>query len=102
MSAGSNQIQRLQERYKSSMPEKAKLLTEHLHILIDNEVPSQNLYDVVREDVHKLAGSLGMYGYSDIAEVARDVMCIIDEQDAERLAIELLNLRNLLRQQANS
>ena len=96
MNTESPQIQRLRERFKSSMPEKANLLTQHLHVLLDHEEPIPEAYEAIKEDVHKLAGSLGMYGYSDLAKTARKVMEIIDDQDNDGLQHELLNLRNLL------
>ncbi len=96
MTSESQQIQELRERYKGSMPEKANMLTKHLHALLDHAEPPQEVYDVIKDDVHKLAGSLGMYGYADLAKVARDAMSTINEQDADRLQHELLNLRNLL------
>ena len=61
MNTESQQIQRLRERFKSSMPEKANLLTQHLHVLLDHEEPIPEAYEAIKEDVHKLAGSLGMY-----------------------------------------
>lgn len=102
MTSESTQIQQLRERYISSMPEKATMITNHIHVLLDQDTPSQETYDIIREDAHKLAGSLGMYGYNDIASVARKIMSIIDQSDAENLQLELLNLRNLLRQLAKS
>ena len=98
MTSESAQVQQLRERYISSMPEKATMITEHIHVLLDQDSPNQETYDLIREDAHKLAGSLGMYGYNDIASVARNIMSIIDQGDAEQLQLELLNLRNLLRQ----
>lgn len=101
MNSDSNEIQTLRDRYKESLYEKSNTINEHLHLLLDND-ESLNIVGPLRDDLHKLAGSLGMYGYSGLAKIARQAMNIIDEGDVGSLEHELLNLRNLLREHSKS
>ena len=103
MNSESKQIQVLRERYRDSLPEKSALITQHIQTLLDTNIDDlSEVFEEIRQDIHKLAGSLGMYGYSELAVIARRAMSIIDGDDKSGLEHELLNFRNLLIEQTKS
>lgn len=102
MSSESQSIQTLLSRYKRSMPEKAEIVSKHLDMLFDNDGVSSEVMDEIRENLHKLAGSSGMYGYDDLAEITRNAMQTADKRNVTGLQQELMVIRNLLRQYAKS
>lgn len=73
----SPQILALKERYKNSFEEKVQAL---LGYLADVERAGASLEHVseMRNFLHKLAGSSGMYGYSDISAASRNAMLMAD------------------------
>lgn len=66
----SPQVKALKERYKQSFVDKIELLNSQLLSLNQG---ADNLL-VIHENLHKLAGSSGMYGYSDISDLCRQTM----------------------------
>ena len=53
-------------------------------------------YSPFRVALHKLVGSSGMYGYSDIAQLSRAAMQSNQRNDAQLLVEQLNKLRDLL------
>lgn len=102
MNPESQQIKQLRHRYKGSLLEKADIVSEHLHSLLDMESPDESKLKTIRDDLHKFAGSSGMYGYDDIAGAAREGMAMIDDMNEVQLHHKLIALRNLLRGHAKS
>ncbi len=102
MNSDSHQIQALKNRYKSSLSEKAETIGEHLEAVSDSDQVDITKLEIIRNDLHKFAGSSGMYGYDDIADIARNAMAIIDGHNIEQLHYKLIDLRDLLYEHANS
>lgn len=61
MSQESTRVQLLRAQYQASLTSKAEQLSQ----VTDQELP---------EFLHRLAGSAGMYGYSNIASTARELL----------------------------
>ena len=70
----STNINAIQARYKASLGEKKMLIDNYRSRLFDTTSSLSELYEEVHADLHKLAGSLGMYGYDDLALQARLAM----------------------------
>jgi len=102
MNSESSQIKTLKDRYKSSLSQKADIVSGHLHSLLDMDSPNESTLKTIRDDLHKFAGSSGMYGYDDVAETAREAMATIDELNEVQLHHKLIALRNLLRNHSKS
>ena len=92
----SPQVAAIIERYKSSLIEKAELINQHLRNLVNEESVQQSALEDANQDLHKLAGSSGMYGYVDVSDLARLAMRNIADNDLKNLELSLLQLRNLL------
>lgn len=76
MREDSPQIQQLKERYRQSFPEKLEIIQKARSGVVDD-----NELTFAREELHKLAGSSGMYGYPDLAANCRSAMEILDSGD---------------------
>lgn len=76
------------------------MVSQHLEILLEEEEPASEVLGDIKQNLHKLAGSSGMYGYDDLANITREAMQLIDQNNYGRLQQQLLALRNLLRQHA--
>ncbi len=87
----SPQIQAIKERYKASFGEKKAIVEQ---IVMD--LGSGDDLQPAREELHKLAGSSGMYGYDDIALVCRMAMREIDTKEMDDLKYSLNKLIKLL------
>ena len=60
------------------------LIDNYRSQLFDRSSNLSKLYEEIHGDLHKLAGSLGMYGYDDLALQARLAMQFsLDEQKQE-------------------
>ena len=70
----SPQIQQLKQRYRQSFPEKLSIIEN-----IKQGIIESNSIDEAKSELHKLAGSSGMYGYPDLAQNCRDAMQKIDD-----------------------
>jgi len=77
MSADSPQIQQLKARYRESFPEKLEIILKARSELLED-----NNLTFAREELHKLAGSSGMYGYNDLASNCRRAMEKLDAGDS--------------------
>jgi len=86
MSVDSPQIKAIKERYKASFPEKLVIL-QTLREAVENEAD----FEYVHEELHKLAGSSGMYGYDDIAGLCRLAMQYTGKDSANRQPSKLLS-----------
>lgn len=90
----SPQVKALKERYKQSFMDKIELLNSQLVNLnqgVDNLVE-------IHENLHKLAGSSGMYGYSDVSDLCRQTMGSCAGQNPGDVADGLSALIRLLEQ----
>jgi len=100
MNNESIEIQAIKSRYKSSLVEKAEMINSYINQVLDTDFSEIEVYENLNGDLHKLAGSSGMYGYQDIADISRSSMKCIVNGDKETLQTNLVSLRNLLRQYA--
>ena len=105
MTAESPQVLALRERYQQSLITKSKELGELLKLISDAEQKtSWQLSDAdansLGEYLHKLAGSAGMYGYADVAQLARSAMVDNQQANMATLVTRLNDLRCLLEQHA--
>jgi hypothetical protein len=97
-----SRIQQLRDNYKQSMMAKSDALNsliEPLSILVPGHAAKDQLavWREVDEFLHKLAGSSGMYGYSEIEQSARAAMSESKREDLEALLYNLNHLSDLLR-----
>ena len=74
MSNDSPQVAAIRARYKASFNEKKSLIYGYLQSLKDDDVDVESVYLDLHSELHKLAGSSGMYGYDDISEICRLIM----------------------------
>lgn len=91
MSTDSPQVAALKERYKASFPEKVEIIKSTL-----DTVSSNGDLELVKEELHKLAGSSGMYGYQDLAAFCRGGMDKAERQDRGALLEDLNKIIDLL------
>ena len=101
MSTDSPQVAALKIRYQSSFSEKSTAVAEFQTILASEDSTycfsrvNQNS-ETVGDYLHKLAGSAGMYGYDDIAQIARTGMTQHKQEDLSGLQHSLKQIRDLL------
>ncbi len=91
MSTDSPQVAAIKERYKASFPEKVEVIRTALNSVFDNDD-----LEPVKEELHKLAGSLGMYGYQELAAHCRSAMEHIDQRNRGELINDLNAVIELL------
>ena len=91
----SPQIKALKERYKVSFTEKVELLNQQRDIFADGNPSSEQLVEL-HQQLHKLAGSSGMYGYLDINVLCREIMGKIDASNVADLVKQINKLTLLL------
>lgn len=101
MAEESSQVTALRHRYQSSLADKSRRLGELIDLLTgDGDVAALNAKaaddDLIEDYLHRLAGSSGMYGYDDIAILARAALANLRQGDGTRLAVKLVELRSLL------
>ena len=89
-------INEIKARYKSSFVDKKKIIDEFLSELDRSSGSATILYQKIHSDLHKLAGSLGMYGYDDMAVNARMGMEFADNEDKQSLEGSLKKLSVML------
>jgi len=87
-------INAIQARYKASFGEKKMMIDDYRSQLTSESGNLSLLYEEIHADLHKLAGSLGMYGYDDLAVQARLAMKFSLSQDKQPLdeSLERLSL----------
>jgi chemotaxis protein histidine kinase CheA len=100
MTQDSDQVRALRQRYKTSLLAKADSIKEQVHEIAVSEHANTQLLNALHADLHKLAGSSGMYGYTDIAELTRAAMQDIAEQSNSELLKHLRKLTDLLEHHA--
>jgi hypothetical protein len=90
----SPQIAAIKERYKMSFDEKIALLKTHHSGL------SEGAYSMpeIHANLHKLAGSSGMYGYGDINNLCRAAMASATAKKTSDLASDIDAIIRLLEQ----
>ena len=82
----SPQVAAIRARYQSSLKDKAEMLATHSAAVVSSKDNNLDVaLEALRDDLHKLAGSSGMYGYEDISKVCRHAMSAIDEEKLEDL-----------------
>ncbi len=97
MENDSPQIKAIRARYKTSLNEKAELIERYIAEL--SEDSSKNIPEnitIFRSELHKLAGSSGMYGYQDVCDLCRQAMDRIDTQNLAELPSITSQLHELL------
>ena len=87
-------IDAIQARYKASFSEKKMMIDGYRSQLLDESNNLSHLCEEIHGELHKLAGSLGMYGYDDLAVQARLAMRLSLTQEKESLdeSLERLSL----------
>ncbi len=91
MGSDSPQVQELKKRYRASFPEKLTVIQNiRMSLEVDNDTT------LARDELHKLAGSSGMYGYQEIASNCREAMTHIDNDSVDMLMISLDQVIQLL------
>ncbi|MFT4629365.1 MAG: HPt (histidine-containing phosphotransfer) domain-containing protein [Arenicella sp.] len=101
----SDKIQKLRDAYKSSLLDKSTVITELLLMISadasdsDTGISDENLIEI-HQYLHKLAGSSGMYGYPEIAQLSRAAIKSSERKAIQLLVEQLSELRDLLRQSA--
>ena len=101
MKPESPKIADIRERFKSSLLEKAEVFGQYLDKIVESDETNAELLNELREDLHKLAGSTGMYGYDDLAKMSREAMNLIDSSDEFGAEQKVLAIHNLLKKHAN-
>ena len=91
----SPQIQALKERYKSSFPEKIAEITDCLNAVQSSESSTDDVVEL-RNLLHKISGSSGMYGYSEISTTSRSAMRVAESFDGSSELDELVSAVNEL------
>lgn len=97
MEDDSPQIKAIRARYKTGLHEKAELIEQYKAELCDG--CSENAHQdhaLFRAELHKLAGSSGMYGYHDVCDLCRHAMSCIDNKDLAELTSAATELHELL------
>lgn len=101
----SPQVQAIQARYKASFNDKAAMLNDFLS-QIQAHLGDADLIarfsQELHEELHKLAGSLGMYGYDDFALLARDGMRHTKDNDIDAVQRSVQQLISHLQSSANT
>lgn len=103
MTTESPQVKALRERYQQSLCDKSKMLGELIDTLSSaNDEPAGNGEsgdaELLADYLHKLAGSAGMYGYDDVALLAREAMSDHRQGKLRDLVLRIAQLRSLLEQ----
>ena len=95
----SPQVAAIRARYQTSLMEKSQLIDNHAKAVnkANSEAAMQAATHELREDLHKLAGSSGMYGYTDISEVCRKAMRVVDNNVTDELESCLAELQDLIK-----
>lgn len=98
MEDDSPQIKAIRARYQSSLKEKAEFVEQYSAELsdVDSENYQENLA-FFRAELHKLAGSSGMYGYKDVCDLSRRAMSCIDNDELTELQSINAQLHKLLK-----
>lgn len=103
MKTDSPKIEEIQLRYKRSLIEKAQSFEQQLSKIVktqhDPQKNEQNIRDV-HGMLHKLAGSAGMYGYTEISDDSRSALDVCNTKDIDDLKIRLQRICDLLRESA--
>jgi len=101
MANESPQIQAIQARYRQSFPEKKSMIDAYLDNIVNlgqdgnEQAIAQTLQDC-HSELHKLAGSFGMYNYQEIASVCRDAMSSVMARDIQLTSDLLQKLSTLI------
>lgn len=99
----SAEVLAIKARYRRSMGDKAKQVAQQLNALqAANAQATHALRQSLHDDLHKLAGSSGMYGYHDIAQCAQHAMIKLAEHNLVDLEQHLAELQMLLEHHAQA
>ena len=100
MTQDSPQVQAIRARFKNSFAEKKQLIDQHQLNIQDVEsqegMSLKDVFELAHTDLHKLAGSFGMYGYSDVALICRSAMKATANEDVAESLTLLTQLSNEL------
>ena len=92
-------IDAIKLRYKASFNEKKMMIDGFRQELFETTGELSGLFEKIYSDLHKLAGSLGMYGYEELALQARSGMKQAQIQDKKGLDESLICLSMLFKEQ---
>lgn len=111
MKTDSPKIEEIQSRYKRSLIEKAESFEQQLSSIIEaqeaqgTQIEPKKIEKIIKDThdmLHKLAGSAGMYGYTEISDDSRTAMGACNLSDVEDLKVRLKRICDLLRKSAQS
>lgn len=74
--ADSARLAQLHERFRASLPQKSEELKTRWRAVASNDAYA---LDELLRYVHRLAGSTGMYGYEELARLARSVEHVLKQ-----------------------
>ena len=93
----SPQVQEIKKRFLASFSDKRDVINAHIEAienskgLSDDKLLKAEL-DLSYAELHKYAGSFGMYGYDEISKACRCVMKLIEADEV----LEMLTLMKIL------
>jgi HPt (histidine-containing phosphotransfer) domain-containing protein len=96
MHKDSSQVEELKRIYRASFTNKASKLAEFISALEAKREPCDELLGEIEHYLHKLAGSLAMYGYSEPAQISQRAIAANDESELVRLLSEIRIFLNRL------
>jgi len=101
MSNDSPQIVALRARYKASFNEKKDIIDGFIKQL-QKQQSDESVLSSLHGELHKLAGSSGMYGYDDISVKCRNIMQEILNDCFHEVLSDLTQLSELLSEYMDS
>ncbi len=92
-------VAKMRDEFKQSMSEKYDLLEQAIAQL-SSKTPDKSILKQAQAEAHRLAGSLGCYGYLDGSKVAREMEHLLDKHTSpnQGMALQLAELVKLLKQ----
>jgi len=100
MDTDNPKLVQIKERYRLSLTDKAQSFKSKLDLLSKPEQDIEQTVYELKDMLHKLAGSAGMYGYSQISQDARSALDSCNQDDVDDLKVRLKRLQSLLRNSA--
>ncbi|MDZ7961050.1 MAG: response regulator [Aulosira sp. DedQUE10] len=92
-------VANMREEFLKSFREKFELLEKAIAQL-SSVTPDKRILKQAQSEAHRLAGSLGCYGFLEGSKIARDIEQLLDKYTVphQRIALQLVELLQLLKQ----
>lgn len=101
----SDQVRDLKLKYQRSLNDKADILANYASSLLHDDGGMLTVDDELQlellDELHKLAGSTGMYGYDKLSQKCRKAMTFAQQQRIDKLYKALTKLEAKFREVAN-